>query len=256
MVITMAKQAEDRLCRVRERLINSAIALAPTPNFSELTLDDIAHAYGITSAEARNCFANADELVNATRDYLSATLPQNIDFPTAPDFAGAVKELVMDYAKCARSNTQFYRAMYSLLPAAPIATSDNPNPVAALVSRVIEQFAPDAPEWLRMTRTFAIFACMHGYTHLCTVGSLRHLSTSAKDFLADALGQHLVSGIHDSLETCRSLSVAPYEFFELVDAVSTEPAKDLPRGTDAERLAALFRSSVEVIAHQGRRLLP
>lgn len=111
-------------CRVQEQLINSAVALAPTPNFRDLTLTDIANAYGVTEEEAHKCFADVDELVDAVREFLSGIFNKNVPFPSAPDFPGAVTELIISYT-CARSNPQLFRAMYSVMPAEPELSDDN-----------------------------------------------------------------------------------------------------------------------------------
>lgn len=235
----------------REKLINSAIAMASGPELTELTLDNISQMHGLTHDQITQFFATDEELVLAAMDYLRDMVREHVCLLDSSDFATSVRELVTSFANFSSSNPLICRATCSLLMTAPELDVQDPNPLLSRAAEIVHREVPDAEPWLRMTRTVAIFSALHGFAHLSAVSVIQHMSKPAKDHLVGTLANSLVTGIGDSLISGRALTVAPNGFLQSIDFQPVPPAKDFPKLTPDQQRCALFRGAVEIVAEEG-----
>ncbi|MEJ5998438.1 hypothetical protein [Corynebacterium sp. H130] len=237
--------------RLRDKLINSAVALASVPHPVDVTLRRVADMHGVHINEVRQIFPDDRALIDAAKAYLRQMFVDFMPAPNAEGFDEALTEVIIHFAKFSTANAQICRAMCNLFALSPDITDTHANPVYETLNALILREAPGVSEWVRVTRSLAILSALHGYAHLCTAGVLRHLSTPVKDHLAVALASHIVAGIGDSLHSGCGLVIEPHHIVGPLDLSPVPSAKSFPRANCEEAKMALFRGAVEIAINRG-----
>lgn len=237
--------------RLRDKLINSAVALASVPHPVDVTLRRVADMHGVPLSEVQQIFPDYRALIDAAKAYLRQMFVDFMPAPNAEGFDGALTEVIIHFAKFSTANAQICRAMCNLFALSPDVSDTHANPVFEILSALILREAPGVSEWVRVTRSLAILSALHGYAHLCTAGVLSHLSTPVKDHLAVALASHIVAGIGDSLHSGQGLAIAPHHIVGPLDLSHVPRAMHFPHTTCEEAKMALFRGAVEIAINRG-----
>lgn len=115
-----------------------------------------------------------------------------------------------------------------------------------------EMLRLDAPQdpWLWTTRALALYAGIHGISHLNTFGVTRYLNKAGKKQVFSCVATHIITGVEVALPEGKSYTVPPHRFVgELHENVP--PAREWPKNSKADIAAALFRGAVEMAMKSG-----
>ncbi|MEJ5998405.1 hypothetical protein [Corynebacterium sp. H130] len=244
---------ESSLRSSRSELIQKGLALASLTGRT-VTISQACEDTGISAVTAKKLFDSDADFVIALKRELIHHFSNTVAAPSSANLETNVRELLFSYIDFATGAPVYFNAMSNLFLAPPDFMERNSldiHPLIILTREIVKREAPDASDWLRTTRTLALFFSIHGCAHLCTVGILRHLREGARNRYLDSAVTHVIGGISDSLETGCGLTMEPREFAGIINFPVIPPARFFPRSTPAEAEMALFRGAVEEVATVG-----
>lgn len=209
---------------------------------------------GIREETARELFANDGEFISALKEELLLHFNNEVVAPETTDLETGTRELLFSYIDFARNTPTYFNAMSNLFLANSDFMENNGPDIHPMIIRtrnLVNRVAPEATEWLRTTRTLALFFSIHGCAHLCVDGILRHLREGARNHYLDSAVTHVIGGISDSLVTGQGLTMEPEGYLGAADFPEIPPACYFPKNTPTETAMALFRGAVEEVLTVG-----
>lgn len=245
-------------------IVRQAMRITAHLGEAQLSLERAATYAGVDYAAAQAIFGDTPGLIDELNGHLNSRLRKRCAEEDAhlAEAAGAVERLrayMNAYFRFGQEDPASFAAFIALRwdgePA--IEFEESPNQAdwqwsyAEMLRRtravLVEYGAPRSVNLLNRYALTAL-AVVHGASHMCVFGAARHLTPAGRRHTMARVFDVFITGLEYELEGHPQRAFEPFNLEPTQAYSAVPPARQLPRGTDQEKIVALYRGGIELLA--------
>ncbi|WP_141744805.1 MULTISPECIES: TetR-like C-terminal domain-containing protein [Corynebacterium] len=254
----------------RQCMLDLAVRVIARAGRDAVAVCTVAEQTDVEVKEAKKLFASDEQLADEAKAYLDKLVIHYLDEQEkylSPDATALdrMRAMATGFFEFAQKHPVYFDA-FTFTQAAPSLHSyelsfddylqrSGKRPTLDVLLNIardcIEEAGGPRDADLVRIQAVSLLVGVHGISHLCTTGVLRHLSPTAKKQTFNACLDYLSAGLAVGFAHGAIPPQDPVAMGGSLPADKRIRAKDLPRGNDGEVVRALLRGAVEDIVDSG-----